>query len=90
MAKPVDEIPRIEHLDAEKHGGEAKQGEAEKENVVAIDAAENEGLPVVGLGDEELGEASEAKVVVIKPAANDSSLSLFETLDARESKRKQA
>ena len=45
------------------------QRQREKENTIAIDAAENEGLPVVGLGDERPNWSDKAKAVVNKAPA---------------------
>jgi hypothetical protein len=41
-----------------------------KENAVALNAAENEGLPVVSLGDEKPDQLERAKVIKITPATN--------------------
>lgn len=69
MPKPADEIQRIEP-DDENNPSDEKRGQPDKGNVVAIDAAENEGLPIVGLGDEKPRLPGKAEVVVIKSAAS--------------------
>jgi hypothetical protein len=74
MPKQADEIQRIEP-DDENNLGYEKRGKPDKGNVVAIDAAENEGLPVVGLGDEKPRLPGKAEVVVIKSAASKSAAS---------------
>jgi hypothetical protein len=51
-----------------KNGGQ-QDSQREKENTVAIDAAENEGLPVVGLGDERPNWSDKAKAVATNAPA---------------------
>lgn len=50
--KPKEVIQATEKLDSKIDPAEKKQAQVEKEKLVAVNAAENEGLPVVGLGDE--------------------------------------
>jgi hypothetical protein len=76
----ADALPGIENLDHENNPGHEKRGEPDKGNVAAIDAAENEGLPVVGLGDEKPMLPDKAELVVINSAAQNDSL----PLDAKE------
>ena len=90
MAKQADEIQRIENVDDKNNPGHEKQGQLEKQNVVAIDAAENEGLPVVGLGDEKPRQPDKAKPVVTESAANNGLLPVLHSMDTSENKRKQA
>src|SRR5688500_4520764 len=79
MHKQADEIQRIESLDDENNAGYEKRGEPDKGDVVAIDAAENEGLSVVGLGDQRPMLPGKAQV---NSAAQNDSL----PLDAKEKK----
>lgn len=76
MPKQADVLPGIENLDNESAPGYEKRGEPDKGNVVAIDAAENEGLPVVGLGDEKPMLPGKAEGVVINSAAQNDALPL--------------
>ena len=76
MPKQADVLPGIENLDNESATGYEKRGEPDKGDVVAIDAAENEGLPVVGLGDEKPRLPGKGEVVVINSAAQNDSLPL--------------
>lgn len=52
MLKPADEIQTSENPERKNDPADAKQSQVEKEEAAAVGAAENEGLPVVGLGDE--------------------------------------
>ena len=52
VLKPKEVIQATEKLDSKIDPAEKKQAQVEKEKLVAVNAAENEGLPVVGLGDE--------------------------------------
>ena len=51
MLKPAEQAHPIENLDS-KNKPDTKQAQVETEKLVAVGVAENEGLPVVGLGDE--------------------------------------
>ena len=81
MANQADEIQRIENVDEKNNPGYEKQGQLEKQNVVTIDAAENEGLPVVGLRDEKPKQPDKAKAVVAKSAANNGLLPVLHSMD---------
>ena len=48
----------------------AEESKLAKENTMALSAAENEGLPSVGLGDEKPEQADRATVIEITPATN--------------------
>lgn len=70
--------------------GDASQLQMEKENVLAIDAAENEGLPVVGVGDEKPGQVEKAEIIPIRPPKTNASAPLLNATDTSEEELKRA
>jgi hypothetical protein len=67
MSEQKDKTQGTKNVDGLENPGDQRQ--REKENTIAIDAAENEGLPVVGLGDERPNWSDKAKAVVAKAPA---------------------
>lgn len=87
MSNQADGIMTTEPLHDRNHPAEGRQSELEKENAVALSAAENEGLPVVSLGDEKSGQPGRTDVIEITPATNVKPISVTDISDI---KRKQA
>ena len=81
MSNQADGILTTEPFQNSEQSTESKQA---KENTAALKAAENEGLPVVGLGDERPDTPASGKVIENAPATN------VPAADTSEVKRKQA
>ena len=69
MSNQLD-ITNTEPLHDLNHPAEGEQSKLAKENATALSAAENEGLPVVGLGDEKPDHQDRARVIEITPPTN--------------------
>jgi len=70
MSNQADGITTTERLRDLNQPAEGQQSKLAKENAVALSAAENEGLPVVSLGDEKPDQPDRARVIEITPATN--------------------
>ena len=70
MSNQADGITTSEPVQDLNQPAQGQQSKLAKENAVALSAAENEGLPVVGLGDEKPDQQERAKVIEITPATN--------------------
>lgn len=87
MSNQADGITTTEPLHDPNRPAEGKQGKLAKENAVALSAAENEGLPVVGLGDEKAAPSDPGNVIEITPATEED---LIPVTDISDIKRKRA
>src|SRR5579863_6930187 len=75
---------------AAANSGDASPLQMEKDDALAIDAAENEGLPVVGLGDEKPGQAKKVEIIPIQGAAKNATPPILNTTDSSEEELKRA
>jgi len=87
MSNQADGITTTEPLHDLNQPAEGKQSKLAKENAVALSAAENEGLPVVGLGDEKPAPPDLGKVIEITSATD---VSVIPVTDISDVKRKRA
>ena len=83
MSNQADGITSTEPLHGPNRPAEGKQSKLAKENAVALSAAENEGLPVVGLGDEKPAPSDLGKIIEITPATHDPVIPVIDISDIK-------
>lgn len=69
MSEQEEKTERTNNVNDLNKRRDQQKSQRENENRAAIEAAENEGLPVVGLGDERPSWSDKEKAVVIKAPA---------------------